>query len=232
VAWDTIKYADMHTKGITLVHTYDEGNLLDFNVALYFYEQLCKRSLDSVEGAKWRNDAKYKMSMPEMLTAIVRKKELREKVDVNFDGKVSFLEYLLYQYREVATPAEFTRRGMANKSEHPKVKAAREALDEVNARIRAYETEKQRLTEESAKEGVKGLGAKHQLSMLGASPLAEALNVALIKAEAALRAASREARADATKAGSGAPAAPEGELWWMGRDLADKQARYGRKAAA
>ena len=33
------------------------------------------------------------------------KKELRDKVDVNLDVKVSFLEYLLYQYREVANSA-------------------------------------------------------------------------------------------------------------------------------
>jgi len=33
--------------------------------------------------------------MPEMLTALVRKQELREKVDVDFDGRISFLEYLL-----------------------------------------------------------------------------------------------------------------------------------------
>lgn len=39
-----------------------------------------------------RNDPKYKPSMPEMMTALVRKQELREKVDVNFDGRVSALE--------------------------------------------------------------------------------------------------------------------------------------------
>jgi hypothetical protein len=33
------------------------------------------------------------------MTSIVRKKELRDKVDVNFDGRVSFIEYLLYQVR-------------------------------------------------------------------------------------------------------------------------------------
>jgi len=32
-----------------------------------------------------------------MMTALIRKQELREKVDVNFDGRISFLEYLLYQ---------------------------------------------------------------------------------------------------------------------------------------
>jgi len=42
VAWETIKMADMHAKGISLVHKYEEGNDLDFNIGLYFYEKLCK----------------------------------------------------------------------------------------------------------------------------------------------------------------------------------------------
>lgn len=75
--------------------TDEEGSDLDFNIGLYFYEKLCAKVLESPEGAQWRNDPKYKPSMPEMLTAIVRKQELREKVDVNFDGRISFLEYLL-----------------------------------------------------------------------------------------------------------------------------------------
>jgi hypothetical protein len=37
-----IKYADMHSKGISLVYKYDEGRDLDFDIGLYFYEQLCK----------------------------------------------------------------------------------------------------------------------------------------------------------------------------------------------
>ena len=104
VAWETIKYADMHTKGVQYVHMYNEGNDLDFNVGLYFYEKLCKKVLEDKEGAQWRDDPQWKASLPTMLTAIVRKQELRDKVDVNFDGRVSFLEYLLYQYNDKTNP--------------------------------------------------------------------------------------------------------------------------------
>jgi hypothetical protein len=88
----------MHVKGVQYIHLYDEGNDLDFNIGLYFYEKLCQRIFDSPEGAKWKNDPKYKPSMPELLTALVRKQELREKVDVDFDGRISFLEYLLCEF--------------------------------------------------------------------------------------------------------------------------------------
>jgi len=71
-AWDTIQYADMHSKGVSYVHLYDQGNDLDFNIGLYFYEQLCKR-LTMDEYKKFTAD-EYKISQPEMLTAIVRKK--------------------------------------------------------------------------------------------------------------------------------------------------------------
>jgi len=40
VAWETMKYADMHAKGISLIHLYEEGTDLDFNIGLYFYEKL------------------------------------------------------------------------------------------------------------------------------------------------------------------------------------------------
>jgi hypothetical protein len=80
VAWETIKYADMHTKGIQYIHLYEEGNHLDFNVGLYFYEKLCKRALEDDAGAPFRENAHFAASMPSMMTAIVRKKELRDKV--------------------------------------------------------------------------------------------------------------------------------------------------------
>ena len=114
VAWEVIKAADMHSKGVNYIHLYEEGVDLEFNIGLYFYEKLCQKVLESPEGKKWRNDAKYAMSMPTMQTAIVRKQEIREKVDVNFDGKISFLEYLLYQYREFANPGGLHRAGDAN----------------------------------------------------------------------------------------------------------------------
>ena len=99
-AMDVMRYADMHSKGVSLIHLYEEGNDVDFNIGLYFYEKLCQRVLDAPEGKLWRDDPRFAPSMPTMMTAIVRKQELREKVDVNFDGRISFLEYLLYQYRE------------------------------------------------------------------------------------------------------------------------------------
>ena len=74
----------MHAKGVSLIPLYEEGNDLDFNIGLYFYEKLVQKVLESPEGKKWRDDPKYKPSMPEMLTALVRKQELREKVDIDF----------------------------------------------------------------------------------------------------------------------------------------------------
>lgn len=220
--YETIKYADMHAKGVMYVHLYDEGSELDFNIGLYFYEQLVKRVLESPEGAKWRNNAQYKPSMPEMMTAIVRKQELREKVDVNFDNKVSLLEVLLYQYSEFCNPSDFVVRSIANGAEHPEVTKARLALEDVNKAIRAYETEKQRLESEAKGEGVKALGAKAQLAILNASPLVEKLNAALITAEAALRLASKKF------GGITGGGASSGALWWMERDLQVKKARYGK----
>jgi hypothetical protein len=154
---------------------------------------------------------------------------------VNFDGRISFLEYLLYQYREFTNPAEFTQRAMKalEVEEHPEIVKARGALEAVNQAIREYEREKQRLLAESKKSGVKGLTAKHQLSILDASPLAEKLNVALIKAEAAVRIVSRKFGAGGVVAGgAGAEAArpTAGSVWWMNRDLEEKKKRYGKKA--
>lgn len=227
-AWEMIKKCDMHAKGLNYIHLYDEGNDLDFNIGLYFYEQLCKEVIDSPGGRKWRDDDKYQPSMPTMMTALVRKQELREKVDVNFDGRVSFLEYLLYQYREYANPADFTFRSMAQTvgGENEAIKKARLALEEVSKAIRAYEAEKQRLENDSKLEGVKGLAAKNLLAQLLSSPLAEKLNAALISAEAAVRIAGRKFGATGsvfTIAGDQRVAKPtDGSLWWMSRDLAGK----------
>jgi hypothetical protein len=224
-AWETIKYADMHAKGISYVHLYEEGFELELNIALYFYEKLCQRLDEGKEWAPYKNFAK---SQPEMMTAIKRKTELRDKVDVNFDGKVCFLEYLLHQYRDFANPADFVRRAMKGGDEHPEIRAARLALEEVNKRIRAYEAEKARLEEESQQPGVKGLKAKNQLAQLDASPLKEELNTALIKAEAAVRIATKKFGGAGGGGGGGGEAA--GALWWMNKDLETKKARYGKKA--
>jgi len=219
VAWDIIKYADMHSKGISLIYKYDEGHDLDFDIGLYFYEQLCRFTEDPKNAALV---AQYPRSVPVMMTAIKRKQELREEVDVNFDGRISFLEYLLFQFKDVANPADFCKRSM-NKDEHPEITKARVALEEVSQRIRAYEEEKARLSSLSKGEGVKALGATNQLAQIDAGPLKDELNKALITAEAAVRIASKKFASSA----GGDDGDSAGAIWWMNRDLQEKQSRYG-----
>ncbi len=70
MSWDFVKYADMHSKGISLVYKYDEGFDVDFDIGLYFYEQLCKFCEDPAN----RNLVqKYPRSIPVMMTALKRK---------------------------------------------------------------------------------------------------------------------------------------------------------------
>jgi len=231
VAWETIKYADMHSKGISLIFKYDEGNELELNFGLYFYEKLCK-FLEDPKNAEWASD-KFKISQPVMLTAIRRKQELREKVDVNFDGKITFLEYLLDQYQAFANPADFVVRAMAGGDEHPEIRKARLLLEEVNKRIREYEAEKARLTELASGSGVKALTAKNQLAQLDAGPLAEELNKALITAEAAVRIATKKFGGGGSYSnadGQGHSCPTDGAVWWMNRDLDEKKKKYGPKA--
>lgn len=231
VAWETMKYADMHSKGISLIYKYDEGNEVELNFGLYFYEKLCK-FLEDPKYKEFTTD-QYKISQPEMLTAIRRKQELREKVDVNFNGNISFLEYLLHQYQEFANPADFVVRSMAAGDEHPEIRKARLALEEVNKRIREYEAEKARLTELAQGSGVKALTAKNQLAQLDASPLAEELNKALITAEAAVRIATKKFGGQGSGGGGGGAAESscptDGAVWWMNRDLEEKKKKYGPK---
>ena len=198
---------------------YEEGNDLDFDIGLYFYEQLCKFCEDPKNA---KDVAPYKRSLPEMMTALKRKQELREKVDVNFDGGISFLEYLLYQYQDVANPADFCTRSMGH-DEHPEIIKARQALEEVNKRVAAYEEEKERLTNESKGTGVKALGAVDLLAQLHASPLADELNKALITAQAAVRIAHKKYGGQGGQGGGSS----DGSLWWLSRDLEEKKRRYG-----
>lgn len=232
VAYERIKYADMHAKGVQLMHQYTEGVDMDFDIGLYFFEQLCKFVEDHPE---WATD-EFKASQPEMMTALKRKQELREKVDVNFDGRVSFLEYLLYQYQDVANPADFVQRSLAHADtpEHPEITKARQLLEEVNKRIQAYEAEKSRLEELASGSGVKALGAKNMLAQLDSSPLAEELNKALITAEAAVRIATKKYGGGAVPAEAGRKSVAQnfsnGSVWWLNRDLEEKQKRYGKKS--
>jgi len=225
ISWDHVKRADMHSKGISLIYKYDEGFDVDFDIGLYFYEQLCKFCEDP---ANLGRVDKYARSKPTMMTALKRKQELRDEVDVNFDGRISFLEYLLYQYKDVANPADFCKRSMGH-DEHPEVRKARLALEEVNKRIREYEEEKARLEAEAAGTGVKALGAKNMLAQIDCSPAKEHLNKALITAEAAVRIASKKFGGGG---GGGSGGSSDGAIWWMNRDLEEKKSKYGGKAKA
>jgi len=230
ISWELIKKADMRWRNVTYIHLYDEGNDLDFDMGLYFFELLVKYYHGDLNDKAMVPDGKaqaktYPKSVPEDMTAIVRKKELREKVDVNFDGRVSFLEYLLYQYK--ASPKDLMDRSAGHTDLPAEVLAAMRALEEVNKRIRAYEAEKQRLEEESKLPGVKGLGAVNQLAQITSGPLWEQLNKALITAEAAVRIASRKYGVGAPSGPAGNSARTSGTMWWLERELKAKKEKYG-----
>lgn len=223
VIWDVIKMVDMRHRGVQYIHLYEEGDDLDFDMALYLFESVLKFFNDD-KNKNWRDS--NPRSIPTDVTAIVRKKEIRDRVDVNFDGRVSFLEYLLYQYN--LSPKDLMERSKGSGDEPEEVRTARLALEEVNKRIRAYEAEKQRLEQESELPGVKGLRAKNELAQLNSGPLAEDLRRALITAEAKVRIAQRKYGAGGSGSGEGvAPTA--GTMWWMNRDLEAKKSKYGSK---
>jgi hypothetical protein len=137
---------------------------------------------------------------------------------------------LLYQYKDVANPADFCKRSMAGGDEHPEIRKARLALEEANKAIKAYEEEKARLEEGAKEPGVKGLKFKNMLAQLDSSPLWEAINKALITAEAAVRIAVKKyggSRGGAGAGGSDGDANAEGALWWMQTELADRKKKYG-----
>jgi len=236
------RMADMKAKGVHLLHLYEEGKDLDFDMGIYLFEQICKFWDDpnhewfrgTVFGLSyWASkhpDYKtaFAKSQANMMTSIKRKQELKERVDVNFDGRVSFLEYLLYQYG--ASPKTLVDRSMGNTDMPEELRQALLALQEVQKRVNDYEAEKARLEEESKQPGVKGLTAKNMLAQLNSSPLWEAINKALITAEAKVRIAQRKYGVGGTDVGTG-PARNNGTLWWMDRELQEKKARYGKKAA-
>lgn len=150
----------------------------------------------------------------------MRKKELRDKVDVNFDGRVSFLEFLLYQYK--ASPKDLMDRQTPQTSTiPPEVAAAIAALAEVNKRVREYETEKARLEDIALNgSGIKSPKAKNELAQLVSGPLWEQINKALITAEAAVRIAQRKyGGGGVVGSDSGSAGAPRisGTMWWLDR---------------
>jgi len=231
IHYEHMKMADMRIRNIQYLHLYEDGADLDFDMGLYFFEQLVKffqgekTTPMCSDGKTWAS--KYKKAVPQEQTAIVRKKELRDKVDVNFDGRVSFLEYLLYQFD--ASPKTLMERATTKSSDPPEVTAAKLALAEVNKRIRAYEAEKHRLQQDiDGPKGIKQLKAVNEMAQLDASPLAEALRKDLIIAEAKVRIAVKK-YGGATEGGGGGGMS-QGTTWWMSKDLEVKKAKYGKKS--
>ena len=100
-------------------------------------------------------------------------------------------------------------------------------MEEVNKRIRAYEEEKARLEGEAQGTGVKALAAKNTLAQIESSPLKEELNKSLITAEAAVRIATRKFGGQSGGAHGSDAGSSDGALWWMNRDLEEKQRKYG-----
>jgi len=233
VGWHFMKSTDMQFKGVEYHHLYEEGINLDFDAGLKFFESLCKYWDD--EKNLFVADEDFLPSKPAMMTAIVRKKELRNKVDVNFDGRISFMEYLLYQYQKTCNPQDFCQKSMKVGDEHPEIKAARLALEAVMEQIRAYEKKKQKLIEKANLPGTKGLAAKNELAQLDSSPLADALNKLLITAEAKVRIVSKKFKGQTVKQSSKDgekaydPASQKGSRYWLEKDLRQKQAKYGKK---
>lgn len=243
------RMADMNAKGVQYIHQYEEGDDLDFDMGLYVFEHLCLQAEEPTHNKfrpyglhEWfkKNPnfvTEHKEAIPESMSAQPRKIQLRDKVDVNFDGRVSMLEFLLYQFK--ASPKELMARSMNASEEHEEIRKARLALAEVRKRVQAYEAEKFRLEEGAKQAGVKGLKFKNELAQLNSSPLWEAINKALITAEAQVRIATRKF-APGTKANLGTDEAKaggaevvdtsmrtDGAIWWMNRELEEQKAKYG-----
>jgi len=230
VHWDIMKKVDMKNKGVLYIHLYDQGCDLDFDMTLHHFELLGKYFNEDKQGISDKKE--FPTSVPEEQTAIVRKKELKDTVDVNFDGRISMLEFLCYQYK--ASPKELMQRQSGNELPE-EVLAAMRALAEVNKQIRAYEAEKFRLEELSKSnngQGIVALRAVNELAQLNCSPLWEKLNKAFITADAAVRIVSRRygVNPNGTKNTSNSSCNTSGTVWWLERELRDKKARYAKKA--
>lgn len=222
VAWESIKKVDMDHRNIKYIHLYEEGCDLDFDMALRLFEVIFKYC-EEPKNASYVS--RFPASVPKDLTAITRKKEIRDTVDVNFDGRVSFVEYILYQYN--LSPKDLMDRSTKVEIKNEALEKAMSALAEVNKKIQEYEAEKARLEELSQQPGVKGLTAKNQLAQLHSSPLAETLRRLLITAEAAVRLASKTAGVPVP--GGGAAPRIDGQVWWLNKEVETKKKKYGAK---
>lgn len=196
-------------------------------LGLYFYEKLYHFVNEEAGGAHLKVNRAYAKSMPQMMTATDRKQALRE-TDINFDNRISFLEYLLYQYRDDCDPNEFSERAAKSldTDNNPELRDARLALSELNDEIHKYERKKRGITEEMRRAAEEGKKArenqkKFELKELRAKFREHGFSAALLKAQAIVRKFSKQAAA-APKGSQ-----PEGTAWWLDRELKEKKKLYG-----
>jgi len=134
------------------------------------------------------------------MTALAFRSAFRE-IDVNNDNRMSFIEFLLYDYKQ--TVDELLKREQATT---PEFEAAKEAYAAVMAAIAVLEKQKADLQAESEGTGVKANAAKAQLAQLLAADNLE-INRLVTNAEEGLK-----------KAKKTVGAAPGG-VWWYNRQL-------------
>jgi len=128
-----------------------------------------------------------------------------KKIDVNFDKRVSMVEYCLYWFEQNVKTLMERPQGTNEELEKAQV-----ALDAANAEIQRIEKEKTRLEKLAEGTSVKANSAKAELAALLSAPTTE-LNKNLLTAEAAVR--------KARKNPSGT--VPMGQSWWLEREVAE-----------
>lgn len=138
------------------------------------------------------------------------------KIDLDFDKKMSLLEYVVYFYDEVDMDT-LTTRPQETEEEPKELTDAIAAVTAVQAEISAIEAKKAKLEKKIEKKtGVKQMRAKNELAqLLDADPLE--LNRAIITAEAALRKVKKMLK---KKGGSGGGPA-QGKIYWMEMEVAE-----------
>mmetsp|Transcript_3329 Transcript_3329/g.3776 ORF Transcript_3329/g.3776 Transcript_3329/m.3776 type:complete len:329 (+) Transcript_3329:65-1051(+) len=273
IAWEVIKEIDMQQNNIIYLHKYEESSdLKDFDWALLFFEKLCtaveKRETEDRDSEgnivmvgdkpvmkKWCEIDYFSMSMPTMMTAVTRRTEIRDKVDFNNDGTISFLEYLIYTYKTVSNASDFILRGRdgrngvkANSPEAQQLAIAQAALDEVKRKIAAYQAAmaKHQAIIDSHEAGeldengnlkygkARARRALFELKQLQGSSIADDLKKALIEAEFKVKQAMKKIREGLAKKSGGdqAKAKSPGGMFWVEATLHAEQKRaagYGIK---
>jgi len=122
-----------------------------------------------------------------------------KKIDVNFDKKVSMVEFCLYWFDQGVKVLLERPQGT-----NEELEKAQKALDFANTEIQRIEKEKSRLEKLAEGSSVKANSAKAELAALLSAPTTE-LNKSLLTAEAAVRKARKNPSGDT----------PMGQSWWL-----------------